>query len=152
MRVVIQRVSQCSVNIDSVLKSSIGIGLLVLAGFEDEDSAEDLEWMSKKISGLRIFNDRDGVMNLSLSEVSGEVMVVSQFTLHAKTKKGNRPSYIKAAKPEIAIPLYLKFVSLLSSDTGTDVKTGEFGADMKVSLINDGPVTILMDSKNKDSF
>jgi len=150
MRVVIQRVSQCTVTTHSVLKSSIGNGLLVLAGFEDEDSVEDLEWMSKKISSLRIFNDRDGVMNLSLNEVNGELMVVSQFTLHAKTKKGNRPSYIKAAKPEIAIPLYQKFVSLLSADTGTDVKTGEFGADMKVSLINDGPVTIFIDSKNKD--
>jgi D-tyrosyl-tRNA(Tyr) deacylase len=150
MRVVIQRVSQCAVTIDSVLKSSIGIGLLVLAGFEDEDSEEDLEWMSKKISSLRIFNDPDGVMNLSLNEVNAEVLVVSQFTLHAKTKKGNRPSYIKAAKPEIAIPLYNKFVSLLSTETGTDVKTGEFGADMKVSLINDGPVTIIIDSKNKD--
>jgi len=150
MRTVIQRVSQCSVTIESVLTSSIENGLLVFAGFEEEDSEEDLVWMSKKISSLRIFNDTDGVMNLSLNEVNGEVLVVSQFTLHAKTKKGNRPSYIKAAKPEIAIPLYQTFVSLLSTDTCTDVKTGEFGADMKVSLINDGPVTILIDSKNKD--
>jgi D-tyrosyl-tRNA(Tyr) deacylase len=150
MRVVIQRVKECSVTIDSALISSIEKGLLVFAGFENEDTQDDLEWMSKKVASLRIFNDTEGVMNLALNEVSGEVMVVSQFTLHAKTKKGNRPSYIKAAKPDIAIPLYEKFVSLLSEETGKKIKTGEFGADMKIHLINDGPVTIIIDSKNKD--
>jgi D-tyrosyl-tRNA(Tyr) deacylase len=150
MRVVIQRVCECSVIIDNKVKSSIANGLLVLSGFEEEDTEEDLSWMSKKIASLRIFNDSEGVMNLALNDVKGEIVVVSQFTLHAKTKKGNRPSYIKAAKPEIAIPLYETFVNILSKDTSTEVKTGEFGADMKVSLINDGPVTILIDSKNKD--
>jgi D-tyrosyl-tRNA(Tyr) deacylase len=150
MRVVIQRVCECSVIIDNKVKSSIANGLLVLSGFEEEDTEEDLSWMSKKIASLRIFNDSEGVMNLALNDVKGEIVVVSQFTLHAKTKKGNRPSYIKAAKPEIAIPLYETFVNILSKDTATEVKTGEFGADMKVSLINDGPVTILIDSKNKD--
>ena len=150
MRVVIQRVNGSFVSISGEVKSNIGKGLLVLVGFENEDTEEDLQWMSKKISALRIFDDQEGVMNLSLKEVSGELLIISQFTLHAKTKKGNRPSYIKAAKPDISIPLYNKFVKQLEEDSNTEVKTGEFGADMQVSLINDGPVTITMDSKNKE--
>jgi D-aminoacyl-tRNA deacylase len=150
MRVVIQRVSGCFVSIAGEIKSNIGKGLLVLAGFEEEDTEEDLTWMSGKISNLRIFNDQGSVMNLSLKEVQGELLLVSQFTLHAKTKKGNRPSYIKAAKPEIAMPLYEKFIKLCEKEIGKEVKTGEFGADMQISLINDGPVTIMIDSKNKD--
>ncbi len=150
MKVVVQRVSGSFVSIDGKVKSNIGKGLLVLVGFEDEDNDEDLEWMSKKITALRIFDDNEGVMNLSLKEINGELLVISQFTLHAKTKKGNRPSYIKAAKPDISIPLYNKFIKQLELDSLTEVKTGEFGADMQVSLINDGPVTIVMDSKNKE--
>lgn len=150
MRAIIQRVNGSFVSIKGEVKSNIGKGLLILAGFENEDSEEDLKWMSNKISSLRIFDDQAGVMNLSVTEVDGEVLVISQFTLHAKTKKGNRPSYIKAAKPDIAVPLYNKFVSILSDDLKTEVQTGEFGAYMQVSLINDGPVTIIMDSKNKE--
>ncbi len=150
MKVVIQRVSGSFVSIGGEVKSNIGKGLLVLVGFENEDTEEDLVWMSKKVSALRIFDDNEGVMNLSLQDVNGELLVISQFTLHAKTKKGNRPSYIKAAKPDISIPLYNKFVKQLEEDSKTEVKTGEFGADMQVSLINDGPVTITMDSKNKE--
>ncbi len=150
MRIVIQRVSGCFVSIKGEIKSNIGKGLLVLAGFENDDTEEDLIWMSRKISGLRIFNDKNGIMNLSLKDISGEMMIVSQFTLHAKTKKGNRPSYIKAAKPDIAIPLYEKFIKICENETGKEVKTGKFGADMQISLINDGPVTIIIDSKNKD--
>jgi len=150
MRVVVQRVSGSFVSIAGEVKSNVAKGLLVLAGFENEDSEEDLNWMSKKIASLRVFDDQEGVMNLSLTDIKGELLVISQFTLHAKTKKGNRPSYIKAAKPEIAVPLYEKFVSILSKDANTDVQTGEFGADMQVSLINDGPVTIIIDSKNKE--
>ena len=150
MKVVIQRVSGSFVSIDGEVKSNIGKGLLVLVGFEEEDAEEDLVWMSKKVSALRVFDDNEGVMNLSLQDVNGELLVISQFTLHAKTKKGNRPSYIKAAKPDISIPLYNKFVKQLEADSKTEVKTGEFGADMQVSLINDGPVTITMDSKNKE--
>jgi D-tyrosyl-tRNA(Tyr) deacylase len=150
MRVVIQRVSSASVTIDGKIKSAIENGLLVLAGFEDADTAEDLEWMSKKIIQLRIFNDEQGLMNLSVQDVKGEILVVSQFTLHASTKKGNRPSYIKAAKPDIAIPLYEKFVRQLETDSGKPVQTGTFGAEMKVSLVNDGPVTIVIDSKNRE--
>ncbi len=150
MRVVIQRVSEASVTIDGVLKSSVQQGLLVLAGFENEDTDEDLEWTCKKIIQLRIFNDNKGVMNLSVKEINGEILVVSQFTLHARTKKGNRPSYINAAPPEIAIPHYQQFVLTLSEHLGKKVKTGEFGAHMVVQLINDGPVTIIIDSKNKD--
>ncbi len=150
MRVVIQRVSGCFVSIKGEIKSNVGTGLLVLCGFENEDTEEDLVWMSKKISRLRIFNDNNGVMNLSLKDINGEMMIVSQFTLHAKTKKGNRPSYIKAAKPEISVPLYEKFIDLCEKETGKEVKTGKFGADMQISLINDGPVTIIIDSKNKD--
>ncbi len=150
MRVIIQRVSGCFVSIEGEIKSNIGTGLLVLAGFENEDSEEDLLWMSRKINSLRIFNDDEGVMNLSIKDIDGEMLIVSQFTLHAKTKKGNRPSYIKAAKPETAVPLYEKFINICEKETGKEIQTGEFGADMQISLINDGPVTILIDSKNKD--
>ena len=149
MRAVIQRVSSAFVSINGDVKSNIGNGLLIFAGFEDEDNNGDLMWMSKKITALRIFNDQEGVMNLSVTDVKGELMVISQFTLHAKTKKGNRPSYIKAAKPDTAIPLYEKFVKILTEDAQTDVQTGEFGANMQVNLINDGPVTIVIDTKNK---
>ena len=150
MKTVIQRVAGSFVSIEGDVKSNIGYGLLILAGFEDEDSEEDLNWMSKKIAALRIFNDHDGVMNLSVKDVKGDIMVISQFTLHAKTKKGNRPSYIKAAKPDTAIPLYDRFVKILSEEAETEVQTGEFGANMQVNLINDGPVTIIIDSKNKE--
>ena len=150
MRIVIQRVSEASVTIDHVLKSSIQQGLLVLAGFESEDTPEDLSWIIKKIIQLRIFDDPNGVMNLSVKDIDGEILTVSQFTLYAKTKKGNRPSYINAAPPEIAIPLYRNFVQLLSESLGKEVQTGEFGAMMMVKLTNDGPVTIIIDSKNKE--
>ena len=150
MRVVIQRVSDASVTIDGKIKSAIGFGLLVLLGIEDADTPEDVEWLSGKIVNLRIFNDANGIMNLSLKDTNGEVILVSQFTLHASTKKGNRPSYIKAAKPEIAIPLYEKLISQLRTDLGKDIQTGTFGADMKVHLLNDGPVTIIIDSKNRE--
>jgi D-aminoacyl-tRNA deacylase len=150
MRVVIQRVSEASVTIDEKLISSIRQGLLVLAGFETDDTIEDLDWTCKKITQLRIFDDLNGVMNLSVKDTEGEILAVSQFTLHAKTKKGNRPSYINAAPPEISIPLYHQFVETLSENLGTKVKTGVFGAHMIVKLVNDGPVTIIVDSKNKD--
>lgn len=150
MRAVIQRVKNASVEINGKIKSSIGQGLLVLAGFEEADTTEDLEWLSKKIVQLRIFSDEQGLMNLSVQDVQGEILLVSQFTLHASTKKGNRPSYIKAAKPDIAIPLYQQFIRLVEIDLGKPVGTGEFGADMKVSLLNDGPVTILIDTKTKE--
>src|SRR5687768_1244696 len=150
MRAVIQRVKNASVEINGQVKSAIQQGLLVLAGFEEADTAEDLEWLSKKIVQLRIFGDEQGLMNLSVQDVQGEILLVSQFTLHASTKKGNRPSYIKAAKPDIAIPLYKQFIRQVESDLGKPVATGEFGADMKVSLLNDGPVTIVMDTKNKE--
>lgn len=150
MRVVIQRVTEASVTIDGSVKSKIGLGLLILLGVEPEDEVADIEWLSKKISNLRIFNDENDVMNRSVQDVGGEIIVVSQFTLHASTKKGNRPSYIKAAKPDIAIPMYEQFVKQLSFDSDTTVQTGEFGADMKVRLLNDGPVTILMDTKNRE--
>jgi len=150
MRTVIQRVTKASVTIESKIKSSIGNGLLVLAGFESADSSEDLEWTANKIAQLRIFDDESGVMNRSVKEINGEILVVSQFTLHAKTKKGNRPSYINAAQPGIAIPLYNRFIEILDSIIGNDVQTGEFGAMMMIELINDGPVTIIIDSKNKD--
>ncbi len=150
MRVIIQRVSEASVTIDGHVKSSIQLGLLVLVGIVDEDGQEDIEWLCKKIANLRIFNDEEGVMNKSVKDIDGEILVVSQFTLHASTKKGNRPSYIKAAKPDVAIPLYERFVKSLEVMAGRDVQTGEFGADMKVRLLNDGPVTILIDSKNKE--
>lgn len=150
MRVVLQRVSEASVTINNEVKSSIGEGLLILLGIENEDSQDDIQWLCGKIARMRIFNDADGVMNESLEQVDGEVLVVSQFTLHASTKKGNRPSYIKAARPDKAIPLYEKFVAALEKELGKPVGTGEFGADMKVSLLNDGPVTILVDSKNRE--
>ncbi|OQP58638.1 D-aminoacyl-tRNA deacylase [Niastella populi] len=150
MRAVIQRVTQANVVINNSIRSSISKGLLVLVGIEDADTAEDLIWLSSKIVNLRIFNDADGVMNESVKEQGGDLLVVSQFTLHASTKKGNRPSYIKASKPPVAIPLYEQFVQQLQTDLGKPVFTGEFGADMKVSLLNDGPVTIVIDTKNKE--
>ncbi len=150
MKVVIQRVRQASVSVGGELKSSIGDGQLILLGIEAEDGQEDIDWLCRKILNLRIFNDEAGVMNRSVLEISGELLVISQFTLHASTKKGNRPSYIKAARPEIAIPIYETFVKTLSMGLGKPVGTGEFGADMKVELLNDGPVTIIMDSKNKE--
>ena len=149
MKAVIQRVSQASVTIDSKIVAKIQIGLLVLVGIEDADSQEDIDWLTGKIANLRIFGDENDVMNLSVKEINGEIIVISQFTLQASTKKGNRPSYIKAAKPELAIPLYENFVQQLENELGKKVQTGIFGADMKVSLLNDGPVTIIMDSKNK---
>jgi len=150
MRVVIQRVSEASVKINHLIKGKIDHGLLVFAGFEDNDSIEDIEWMAAKIARLRIFSDDKGLMNLSLSETGGNILLISQFTLHASTKKGNRPSFIRASKPETAIPLYEKFIEILEKETGKKIETGEFGADMKVELINDGPVTIVIDSKNKE--
>lgn len=150
MRVVIQRVSQASVTIDQVEKSRIGPGLLILLGIEQEDTLEDMEWLCKKIAALRIFSDEAGLMNRSVQDIEGAILVVSQFTLHASTKKGNRPSFIRAARPEMAIPMYENFVEMLRRESGRPVLTGEFGADMKVSLLNDGPVTILMDSKNRE--
>ena len=150
MRVVIQRVSRASVTIDGKVKDSIGEGLLVLAGFEDTDAQEDINWISSKLVQLRVFNDDQGVMNRSVKEVDGRILVISQFTLHASTKKGNRPSYIRASKPDTAIPLYENFVRQVEVDLGKPVGTGIFGADMKVELVNDGPVTICIDSKNKE--
>ena len=150
MRAVIQRVSSASVTIDGQVKSSIGEGLLILLGVGYEDGQEDIDWLVKKISGLRIFDDEDGVMNRSVVDVGGEALVVSQFTLMASTKKGNRPSYIHAAGHEIAVPLYESFCAALSEAVGKSVGTGEFGADMKVALVNDGPVTICIDTKNKE--
>ena len=149
MIAVIQRVSESSVRIDGKVKSEIGTGLLVLLGIEEADGREDIEWLAKKIVNLRIFPDEQEVMNKSLLDVGGELLLVSQFTLHASTKKGNRPSYIKAARPEIALPLYEQAISVLEAELGKAIGTGSFGADMKVSLINDGPVTIHMDTKNK---
>lgn len=150
MRVVIQRVSEASVKVDNQTIGSINKGLLILVGIEEADNDEDIVWLSNKIVNLRIFPDADGVMNVSAIDSNADMLVVSQFTLHASTKKGNRPSYIKAAKPDIAIPLYEKFVTQLETDLGKKVQTGIFGADMKVALINDGPVTIIMDTKNKE--
>ncbi|HHP7240683.1 MAG TPA: D-aminoacyl-tRNA deacylase [Cyclobacteriaceae bacterium] len=149
MIAVIQRAAKASVIINRQYQKEIGEGLVLLIGIEDQDGAEDIKWLSKKIVNLRIFNDAHGVMNKSLLEIDGELMVISQFTLHASTKKGNRPSYIKAAKPDIAIPIYDNFVENLSINLGKDIITGEFGADMKVSLVNDGPVTIIIDTKDK---
>ncbi|RYC51089.1 D-aminoacyl-tRNA deacylase [Flagellimonas olearia] len=150
MRAVIQRVSSASVTVDGEKTANIGQGLLVLLGIEDADGKEDIEWLSKKMVNLRIFNDDDQVMNRSVLDLGGEVIVVSQFTLHALTKKGNRPSYIKASKPDVAIPIYEAFVKRLEQDLGKEVGTGIFGADMKVELLNDGPVTILIDTKNRE--
>lgn len=150
MRVVIQRVSEAGVTIDGQVKSEIGKGLLILLGVEDADTEEDIDWLCRKISKLRVFNDENGVMNLSVQDVTGELLVISQFTLHAGTKKGNRPSYIRAAKPDIAVPMYELFVKKLRETSQRPVGEGIFGADMKVGLINDGPVTIIIDSKNKE--
>ncbi len=145
----IQRVSESSVTIDGKVKSKIGTGLLVLLGIEEADGREDIEWLAKKIVNLRIFPDEQEVMNKSLLDVGGELLLVSQFTLHASTKKGNRPSYVKAARPEIALPLYEEAIRVLEAELGKSIGTGSFGADMKVSLVNDGPVTLIMDTKNK---
>ena len=150
MRVVIQRVSEASVKVDDQIAGTIHKGLLVLMGVEDADTKEDIEWISNKIVNLRIFDDASGVMNLSVKDIDGEILLVSQFTLHAATKKGNRPSYIKASKPAIAIPMYEQLIDQLKNDLGKEIPTGIFGADMKVQLVNDGPVTIIMDSKNKE--
>src|SRR5271154_273529 len=150
MRAAIQRVSSAGVTIDGKIRAQINAGLLVLVGIEDADSAEDIEWLSAKIINLRIFDDENGVMNISVKDVSGDILLVSQFTLHASTKKGNRPSYLRASKPEIAIPLYEKMITQLEKDFGKKIFTGEFGADMKVELLNDGPVTILIDTKTKE--
>ena len=150
MRTLIQRVQHASVTIDGKIKSQIGNGMLVLVGIEDRDTQEDIEWLTKKIANLRIFDDENGVMNRSVIDVKGEVMVVSQFTLHASTKKGNRPSYIHASKPDIAIPMYEAFCTEMELQIGKEVQTGTFGADMKVELLNDGPVTISIDSQNKE--
>ena len=150
MRVTIQRVSEASVTINGIVKSSIGQGLLVLAGFEEADMTEDLEWIASRIANLRIFTDENDLMNLSVKDIAGDIIVVSQFTLYAMTKKGNRPSFIRAAKPDIAIPLYEKFIFLVARELGKSIGTGEFGADMKVALVNDGPVTIHIDSKNRE--
>lgn len=149
MKAVLQRVSQASVTINGNVTAAIQSGLLVLLGIEDADNFEDIDWLCNKIVSLRIFADSDGVMNCSVQEIEGEIIVVSQFTLHAATKKGNRPSYIKAAKPEVAIPIYEKFLSTLTLAFGKEIQTGQFGADMQVALVNDGPVTIVIDTKNK---
>lgn len=150
MRAVIQRVQKASVSIEGDVKSSIGCGLLILLGIEESDLSEDAEWLSGKIVRLRVFRDPEGAMNLSLNEVGGELLVISQFTLHASTKKGNRPSYIRAARPETAIPLYEKFIEFLEMESGKKVMTGEFGAYMQVDLLNDGPVTIMIDTNNRE--
>ena len=150
MRAVIQRVNKASVTIDGRINGRIGLGLLVLIGIEDADNLEDIIWLSNKMVNLRIFNDGTGVMNRSVLEVGGDILLISQFTLHANTKKGNRPSYIKASKPDIAIPLYETMIKQLTNDLGKNIATGIFGADMKVELLNDGPVTIIIDSKNKE--
>jgi D-tyrosyl-tRNA(Tyr) deacylase len=150
MRVVIERVSHALVKVDEKIVGAIKNGLLILLGIEDADSMEDIEWLSAKIVNLRIFNDVNGVMNISIKDIDGDILLVSQFTLHASTKKGNRPSYIKASKPDIAIPLYEQMIAQLEKDLGKKIQTGIFGADMKVELLNDGPVTIIMDTKNKE--
>ncbi len=150
MRVLIQRVSQASVTIDEKIKSEIGKGLLVFLGIEERDGGEDIDWLAGKISRLRIFDDKQDIMNLSVMEVNGDILLISQFTLHAGTKKGNRPSYIKAARPETAIPLYESFIVKMESLINKKISTGEFGAHMEVSLVNDGPVTIFMDTKNRE--
>ncbi|MBL7828282.1 MAG: D-tyrosyl-tRNA(Tyr) deacylase [Saprospiraceae bacterium] len=150
MRVVIQRVAHAKVEIAGAVKSSIQQGFLILLGIEADDQATDIEWLCKKIAALRVFSDAEGLMNLSIQDIKGEILVVSQFTLHASTKKGNRPSFIRAARPEQAIPMYETFVQMLAEESGRPVQTGSFGADMKVSLLNDGPVTIWMDSKLKE--
>ena len=150
MRVVIQRVSEASVTIENVIRGKIGRGFMILLGIEADDTQEDIEWLTSKICGLRVFSDSEGLMNESILDQDGEILLISQFTLHASTKKGNRPSFLKAAKPDVAIPLYEKFISTLSQKLKKQVKTGVFGADMKVSLVNDGPVTIMIDSENRE--
>ena len=150
MRVVIQRVTEASVKVDGAIVGSIQAGLMVLLGIQNEDTIDDIQWMSNKLVQMRIFDDAEGVMNHSVQEMGGSILLISQFTLYAATKKGNRPSYIAAAKPEIAIPIYEQMILQLSKDLGKPIATGQFGADMKVALINDGPVTILIDSKNRD--
>jgi len=150
MRAVIQRVTSASVTIEGKTHGKIGNGLLVFVGIEDNDGSDDIEWLSGKIVNMRIFNDEKGVMNISLKDVDGDVLLISQFTLHASTKKGNRPSYSKASKPEIAIPLYERMIQQLSTDLAKQIQTGRFGADMKIELLNDGPVTIMIDTKNKE--
>ena len=150
MKVVIQRVSSASVTIETEIVANIQSGLLVLVGIEDGDSVEDINWLSQKVINLRIFGDENEVMNLSVKDIQGDIIIVSQFTLHASTKKGNRPSYIKASKPDIAIPLYEKFVQQMELELGKKIQTGKFGAEMKVALVNDGPVTIIIDSKNRE--
>ncbi|MBP7497734.1 MAG: D-tyrosyl-tRNA(Tyr) deacylase [Bacteroidales bacterium] len=150
MRTVIQRVSEANVRIDDIITASIKTGLLIFLGIEETDNNEDIQWLSGKIVRIRIFNDNEGVMNLSVKEIDGEILVISQFTLHSSTRKGNRPSYIRAAKPEIAIPLYNMFLKQLETDLGKPIKSGIFGEDMKIKLINDGPVTIIIDTKNKE--
>ena len=150
MRAVIQRVSNASVTIDGKIRSSVNAGLFVLLGIEETDNDEDIQWLSQKITNLRIFNDTEGIMNISVKDSGGDILLVSQFTLHASTKKGNRPSYLKAAKPEIAIPVYQKFILQLQQELGKAIQTGEFGADMQVSLLNNGPVTIIIDTKDRE--
>ncbi|MDR1202871.1 MAG: D-tyrosyl-tRNA(Tyr) deacylase [Tannerellaceae bacterium] len=150
MKTVIQRVKRASVTIDDKIKSKIDIGLLILVGIEDSDKQEDIDWLVKKIANLRVFDDEQGIMNRSLIEINGEIMIVSQFTLHASVKKGNRPSYIRASKPDIAIPLYEAFCNKTAETIGKKVETGTFGANMQLELINDGPVTIVIDTKNKE--
>lgn len=149
MRIVIQRVAEASVTIEKQVKGQIGNGLLLLAGFSPDDTTDDLQWLARKVVQLRIFNDEEGKMNKSIQETGGDMLLISQFTLLASTRKGNRPSYIQAAGPAVAIPLYEQFIALLQSELGKDIETGAFGADMKVALVNDGPVTIVMDSKEK---
>lgn len=150
MRVVIQRVTEASVTVHENITGEIGVGLLVLVGIEDADTDEDITWLSNKITNIRLFNDGNGVMNLGVKDVDGGILLVSQFTLHASTKKGNRPSYIKASKPDIAVPMYEKMIRQLEMDLGRKIQTGIFGADMKVRLLNDGPVTVVIDSKSKE--
>ena len=150
MRAVIQRVSQASVTVDEKIAGAINTGLLILLGIEDIDTTEDIEWLSSKVVNMRIFNDENGVMNISLKDVEGDILLVSQFTLHASTKKGNRPSYSRASKPDFAVPIYEQMIVQLEKDSGKKIQTGIFGADMKVSLLNDGPVTIVMDTKNRE--
>lgn len=150
MRAIIKRVSKASVTIEEKIKGSIGNGLLVLLGIEDADNAEDIEWLSKKIINLRIFDDNNGIMNLSIKDCSGSILLISQFTLFASTKKGNRPSYIRASKPETAIPMYQKMIAQMEAELGKKIETGEFGADMQVELLNNGPVTIIIDSKGRE--
>lgn len=150
MRIVIQRVSEAAVRVNGLITGQIGTGLLVLMGVEDADTSEDIEWLSNKITNIRLFDDENGVMNLSVKEVGADILLISQFTLHASTKKGNRPSYIKASKPDVAVPMYEKMIARLQQDLGKHIQTGIFGADMEVSLLNNGPVTIVIDSKNKE--